>query len=167
MEFVKKYLVDKTPYFAWIENQPIYDQRHFYCKEIPDYLEIQKTGCSCAGLINIIQLLNHKQIPGMSENNYFAGGTYEWYKYLQKHEKLEKINVNNSYAAGSLLIRNYRNPDDQGHLAVMLSSGPFLNQQLLHCYFPCGIKIDQNIKESHDWISGGYYEEICNNWINL
>ena len=56
--------------------------------------------------------INNLLIPG-TENPYYKypGGTYIWFKYLKKNNKLEKININyiNLYPKGTMLLRKYVN----------------------------------------------------------
>jgi len=159
-------LVDKTPYVWWKDNESTLDKdTPFYCKKIPDVSIIQQSGCNCAGLINLIHLSRGLTVPGTLRNDYYAGGTYSWYEYLNGISALEPINTDSEYTSGSLLIRKYRSPDDQGHLAILYTTGKLLEQKLLHCYPGAGIKIDDTVKESHNWIAGGYYEYICVGWL--
>ena len=160
-------LIDKTPYLEWNEYESTIDKDEpFYCKNIPSIKTIQNSGCNCAGLINILHLSRGLIVPGVISNYYYAGGTYAWFEYLNSINRLELICENKNYPAGSLLLRKYRNPDDQGHLAVLYTSGNILEQKLLHSYRGPGIKIDNTVRESHNWINGGYYEYICINWLN-
>jgi hypothetical protein len=164
--FISK-LVNKTKYTYWDPTKETYAYDYpFYCKNIPDISTIIKYGCNCAGLLNIIQLMKGQKVPGILTNNYYSGGTYLWFEYLNNGNYLEKIDINKLYPAGSLLIRRYRDVSDQGHVAIIYSSGSLLEQQLLHCYPDKGIVIDKNINESHSWIKEGYYEYICVDWFN-
>jgi len=165
MDYILK-LVDKTPYVWWKGGQSTFQETApFYCKTLPSVVTVQTNGTNCAGLINLIQLTRGLEVPGVSTNEYYAGGTYVWFEHLK--EKLKPIDVTKSYVAGSLLLRQYRSEEDQGHLAVLYTSGPLLEQRLLHCYPDKGVTIDDTVKESHDWIKEGYYEYIVENWFFL
>jgi hypothetical protein len=166
MQFVNK-LVNTTKYTFWDPDKATYAVPYpFYCRTIPDISTIQTYGCNCAGLINIIQLMRNRKVPGVLTNNYYAGGTYIWFEYLQAAECLEPVDINKIYPAGSLLIRQYRDHNDQGHVAVVLTTGYLSQQKLLHCYISKGITIDETVLESHSWVEDGYYEYICVDWFH-
>jgi hypothetical protein len=164
MEFVEA-LVDKTPYRWWSDGESTLEDGPFYCKKIPSIETIQKSGCNCAGLINILQLCRGLVVPGVKINHFYAGGTYAWYEYLSSINALEPVNRSKSYPKGSLLLRRYRDVKDQGHLAVLYTSGILTNQKLLHCYYNRGITIDESFQDSDSWCKDGYYEYICVNWF--
>jgi hypothetical protein len=167
MELVKE-LIDTVPYVWWKEGESTMEKEApFYCKSIPSIQTIQKEGCNCAGLINLIQLSNGLKVPGVQSESIYAGGTYVWYDFLDSLGLLEPIDRTKSYPEGSLLLRNYKTEEDQGHVAILYSSGPLLEQKLLHCYPDVGITIDSTVNESDSWITGEYYERICPNWIHL
>lgn len=166
MEFLKE-LIDKTSYLWWKDNESTLEKdAPFYCTRIPDTKTIQESGCNCAGLINMLHVSRGLTVPGVISKEQYAGGTYIWFKYLKRAKLLEPIDVEKSYPAGSLLIRKYRNSVDQGHLAILYSSGPLLEQKLLHCYPEKGITIDDSVTTSHNWLKKGYYEFICINWFH-
>jgi len=165
MDFILK-LVDKTPYVWWKDGQSTTAQpAPFYCKTLPSHDHIIAEGTNCAGLINLLQLSRNLPIPGVHINHLYAGGTYIWFEYLDAIGALIPIDTSASYPVGSLLVRKYRSPEDQGHVAVLYTSGPLLDQQLLHSYPDAGIKIDATVRQSHNWIAEGYYEYICVNWF--
>jgi cell wall-associated NlpC family hydrolase len=151
-----------TPYVWWIEGDSTTKaDAPFYCRKVPTADIIKTTGCNCAGLIN---LLAHKQglpIPGMREGYWYAGGTYAWHHYLEDKGILEPIDTKKEYPTGSLLLRKYRDPKDQGHLAVLFTGGLLLEQRLLHCHSKGGITIDDTVASSHSWLPEGYYEYIA------
>jgi hypothetical protein len=167
MEFITE-LVGKTPYVWWHPDEPTAESdAPFYCLRIPPIEYIQASGCNCAGVINLLQLLRGLPIPGMKTKHYYAGGTFVWLSYLNGIGALERVDIQKKYPAGSLLLRRYRNPEDQGHLAVLYTSGKLLEQKLLHCYSEAGITIDDTVASSHAWDANGYYEFICPNWLHV
>lgn len=87
--------------------------------------------------------------------------------YLKSIGALEEIDTEISYPAGTLLLRRYSSVEDQGHLAVLYTTGNLLEQKLLHCYPEMGVKIDEKVKTSNDWLSEktNYYEYVCVNWL--
>ena len=142
---------------------------------------IKKTGINCVGLINIIRRCLELDIPAFETSNY-AGGTYEWYKYLKKNKKLKKFDLNAVYPNGTLLIRKYKSAEDQGHVAVIYKSNStdVLKSKLLHAYsyrsftkndlykkIEPGLIIDDKIETSHSWYEDGTYTHIClpENWM--
>jgi hypothetical protein len=159
-------LVGKTPYVWWHTDEPTAESdAPFYCHRIPSIEYIQAAGCNCAGLVNLLQLSRGLPIPGMKTKYYYAGGTFAWHQYLNSIGALECVDMQKEYPAGSLLLRRYRNTDDQGHLAVLYTSGKLSEQKLLHCYSKVGITIDDAVATSHAWDASGYYEFICPNWF--
>jgi hypothetical protein len=102
----------------------------------------------------------------MKTKYYYAGGTFAWHQYLNSIGALERVDMQKEYPAGSLLLRRYRNTDDQGHLAVLYTGGKLSEQKLLHCYSKVGITIDDAVATSHAWDASGYYEFICPNWFS-
>jgi len=165
MDFILP-LVGKTRYVWWHADESTREfNAPFYCISIPPIESIQAAGCNCAGLINLLQLSRGLTIPGMKTKHYYAGGTYMWFHYLNSISALEPVVMSKTYPAGSLLLRRYRNPDDQGHLAVVYTSGVLSEQKLLHCYSENGMTIDDRVASSHAWDVSGYYEYICPNWF--
>ena len=70
---------------------------------------------NCVGLVNLMLRYVGKEIPYDIDT---CGGIYaysQYYKFLKQPFDIQK-----SYPKGTLLIRNYRNIYDQGHLAVIL-----------------------------------------------
>lgn len=131
----------------------------FYCKGAPSPEIIKTAGCNCAGLIN---LLAHKagfKIPDLTEGDWYAGGTYAWTVFLRDTGVLQPFDPSKVYAPpGSLLLRENRDPKDQGgHLAVLLDK-----QRLLHCYPEAGIVIEDTIAmDYYGFVVPGYFESNC------
>jgi len=166
MDLVKE-LINKTPYVWWKDGESTLEKEApFYCKTIPSVSTIQTSGCNCAGLINLLHLGKGQTVPGVKSEMYYAGGTYVWYEYLDSLGLLEPIDLTKEYPVGSLLLRDYKTVEDQGHVAVLWTNGPCEKQKLLHCYPDAGIQVN-DFNESHSWIDGGYYERICVNWLSL
>jgi hypothetical protein len=54
------------------------------------------------------------EIPGVAERSPYAGGTYEWCKYLNSKGALSR------FVEGEiLLLRRYFSESDQGHIAIL------------------------------------------------
>jgi hypothetical protein len=75
---------------------------------------------NCAGFINVLCLHEKKLIPGIHSKSFYAGGTAMWHSFLD--DRSEPFDLSKDYPNGTLLLRNYRSENDQGHLAVLVSS---------------------------------------------
>ena len=152
--------------------------------DIPDFETIKNIGINCVGVINLIRRYIGLDIPGYKENKSYAGGTYEWYKYLNKNKKLKKFNYKKEYPIGTLLIRKYMSETDQGHVAVIYKNNPkgVLFSQLAHAYcytefnendinkkLSPGLNIDLSVGASHFWFPEGTYTHICypQDWLTI
>lgn len=85
---------------------------------------IRKEGINCVGVINLIKHEFKKPIP---PNKYVKGGTRAWFDYLNKNKLIEEYDIKNKYPKYSLLIRDYKNPQDQGHVALV-----YENDNIIH-----------------------------------
>lgn len=94
---------------------------------VPSIPRIQKEHLNCAGLLNIICRHLGVEIPGVAEHSYYAGGTYEWFVYLDRNKKLRPYVEGTEYPVGTLLLRRYRSEDDQGHLAFVYGQGKHIH----------------------------------------
>jgi cell wall-associated NlpC family hydrolase len=93
-------------------------------KPAPNASELIKADKSivCTGLINLIRRKLALPIP---QYGHYPGGTVAWFKYLEKH--LKKIDIAITYPAGTLLLRKYAGPSDQGHLAIVVSENSIIH----------------------------------------
>lgn len=147
-----------TSYVWWKEGDTISSKAPFWAEDynIPSSELIKKSGCNCAGFINLICRFANLYIPGLKMNLAYAGGTYIWYQQLRENKLLEPFRPESNYPPGTLLLRDYTSELDQGHIAIVLD-----NYKLAHCYPDKGITIDESYLVSHNWLSGGYYTNIC------
>lgn len=147
------------PYKPWDPNVTCYGNHgpfwafHAPC---PTLMEIKKGQMNCAGFINLLRRVYDQEIPGVYEESYYAGGTYEWYIYLDSREILIPFDKNMDYPRGTLLLRKYRDEKDDGHLAIITGKGTVIH----------------SIKEKgvvHDSLWPGYYEYVCfpMDWIGF
>ena len=99
----------------------------------PSENQIREGGLNCAGLVNLVRRNAGLDVPGVEQKYQYAGGTYAWFRHLRKTGYLIPLRKrdNGIYAAppGSLLLRPYKNENDQGHMALVCSSG-----RLTHAY---------------------------------
>ena len=182
-----KNIIDKhlgTPYVWWNENMiDCGPQSYADDTKLLDFEKINKIGMNCSGLINIIRKSVGLEVPGVKEKTPYAGGSYFWFEYLKKNKKLKKFNVRKVYPEGTLLLRQYKDGMDQGHMAVIYESNHkgVLFSKLAHAYsytpfnplqetqkhFP-GLKIDNSVGESHFWYEDGLYTHVCmpKDWLS-
>ena len=134
----------------------------FYINEIPNIEYVRTHGINCAGLINIMRLNTSGSVPG--EGNW-RGGTLSWYEYLKSKDVLIDFDYRKHYPKGTLLLRKYKNENDQGHLAVICEKdkqGKWLNDDIIHAYSngsSGGISICK-LGYSHYSIPEGFYQYI-------
>jgi len=121
-----------TRYKYWLLGDKIDYRPPFYYKT--DFHEnfnlkyIKDNGTNCAGFINIICSRLNKNQPNLD------GGTEGWFFCLKKKKKLYKIDPNTKYPFGTLLLRNYANECDQGHLAIKYDNEILNKSKIIHCY---------------------------------
>ncbi len=120
-------------------------------------VSLKKIQCellNCVGLINVLRRELSLEIPGVTTESFYAGGTYEWCLYLQNQEKLLPFDPTISYPLGTLLLRNFHSIEDEGHLAIL--SGP---NQVIH-----SIR-EKGVIQASLWKD--YFEFVClpNNWL--
>ena len=157
-----------TPYDYWKggENQkeaPMFAQNG----EVPRQLDI--TSVNCAGLCNLMLRSIGKELPHL-ENKISIGGTDAYFEYFK--DKSYDFSINNTYPMGTLLMRNYRDINDQGHLAVLLESkgkeSLVLQSHVEGEYFKStnpGVNAMYTLKDSHNSFTDEngnacYYEKI-------
>lgn len=133
-------------------------------KKFPTAAYVKARSCVCVGLINLMRRHAGLSVPGDEKTNYkYAGGTWIWFNALKKKGVLKPFDIRKSYPVGTLLLRNYKNVKDQGHVAVVYEKNRkgVLFSKLLHCYFNAGVQIDHAVGKSHFWEKDGYYTHTC------
>jgi hypothetical protein len=147
----------ETPYLWWREGDVVSSAPPFYAENNPIIpTNIKNSGCNCAGFLNLICRFNKTKIPGVEEKLLMAGGTYIWFSYLNERNLLEPFNPSIKYPDGTIVLRDYVDPEDQGHIALIIDNG-----KLAHCDIANGIHIDESVLISHNWINDGYYTHVC------
>lgn len=153
-----------TTYVWWKDDNEISTLGPFWAEnsKVPDIDTIKRYGCNSAGFINLICRFLNLQIPGLSMRLPYAGGISVWFDYLNTFGLLEGFKPERNYPAGTLLLRNYSNSIDEGHIAIVLDV-----MRLVHSYSPSGIYIDESYYISHNWLPEGYYTHVClpQKWI--
>lgn len=168
LEFAKS-LVGK-PYSGWSENKNTLGGKapFWVCESKPPPIQHINSLC-CTGLINLIYRYLGKQIPGINiENFLYPGGTWVWFDTLKKNKKLSALDTKKSYPIGTLLLRNYKDFMDQGHVAIICEEcgENVLESKLIHSYYGKGVAIEL-VADSFNWFNGNYYTHVClpNNWL--
>lgn len=167
-----KMIVDKGPFWAWNAKAP-------------EPEEVKTDTCACTGVLNLMRRKLGLSVPGVNEELYYAGSTYGWYLYLEEEGRLEKFDINVKYPKGTLLLRNYLSPTDQGHAAVIITEGKsnVLYEKIIQSYSDDfysetdfsksgpGITITPTLGMSHFSTPDkeGYYTHVClpYNWLYL
>jgi hypothetical protein len=158
-------------YKLWLGDHEKTDDKPepFYINKIPDIEYIKQHGINCAGLINIMRLNSCGNVPGKGE---WRGGTQSWYNYLKSKDVLITFDYRQNYPKGTLLLRNYRNPSEQGHVTVIYDKDEndmWLNDSIIHAYNDAsGGRVGiSNLGYSHYSIPEGYYEYaiLPDNWL--
>ena len=147
-----------TKYVWWREGDDVTGTAPFYAENagVIAAERIKAEGCNCAGFLNLICRFMGVKIPGISEKIPMAGGTYVWFSYLQERGLLESFDASQTYPPGTIILRDYVDPEDQGHITFMVSGG-----RLAHSGSENGIQVDESVQISHNWIEGGYYTHVC------
>ena len=118
----------------------------------------------CAGAPNLMLRFVSKRVPTYG-NPYYDGGMVAYWSYFEGfHQSFDLHAVRR----GDLLLRRYRNVEDQGHVAVALGDGA--DARLLQSYWSHGdglpgLNKQITVSTSHAVV---HYERIVrvNNWIN-
>ena len=122
---------------------------------VPDGSEI--TSANCAGLVNLIIRYIGKELPYKNDG---IGGTSAYAHYYR--DVAVPFDIMNSYPKGTLIIRDYRDVNDQGHVAIILDDNGkkalVLQSHVEGTFFESttpGVNKQYTLEESHD---GNYYE---------
>jgi len=131
---------------------------------------LRENGINCAGFVNLICTFSDKNHPQI------GGGTDGWFRELKENNKLHSIESNKNYPFGTLLLRNYNNEGDQGHLAIKYDDKILENSKIIHCYSnnflskqlsePGVVIEDYNV--SNTWYNPTYtHISYLEDWFNL
>jgi hypothetical protein len=119
---IKYAWVFSDDYINGINPIPIYGINH-----LPSIEYIEKNGCNCVGLINIIRLKLNKNIPKCKYIN-FTGCISAWTNELSKINALQPFDDKTDYDIGTLLIKK-TNQYLPGHVAIIIG-----HNKILHSY---------------------------------
>jgi|LauGreDrversion4_1035100.scaffolds.fasta_scaffold90612_3 cell wall-associated NlpC family hydrolase len=160
-----------TPYIWWKDGQSTLDTlQPFYAtpdEDVPSIENIKRLGTNCAGFINLICRNFGAPIPGVSERDYYAGGTPAWYESLNARGKLHLIDTMKIYPIGTLLLAQYIDPEWQGHVAIVTSPGTIKTCKISHSFPEIGVVMDEPVGLTHELVESGYYTTSANieDWL--
>lgn len=143
-----------TPYIWWHEGMELSAASPFFVAKgsPPPAAEVKAAGTNCAGFLNLICRRLGIPIPGLGES--WAGGTYGWFNELNRQGLL--VPFNNEPKVGSVLIHDYEDEKEQGHIAIVVAPG-----LIAHSCTALGVVIEP-WQISHDWLASGYYTHM---WV--
>ena len=91
----------------------------FMVNGVPSKDFLRENGVCCTSFINILRQSIGSEIPKSDQS--CRGGTLFWYNYLQEKGVLNDFDYTCDYPIGTLFLRNFRNVEDQGHVAILHS----------------------------------------------
>lgn len=174
MDYLKTLVGIKYAFFNETKDSPPSldkDEEPFWVginHPLPNINVLQKNGMCCVGMINLVRRYLNMSIPSYidSKKNIFIGGTEAWFQYLKSENRLIQIDYNKKYKEGTLLIQNY-NSKDQGHVAIIYSSGDNLKKSVIIHSQGVGPKkevVSELISES----TNGYrYTHCCEDFLTV
>lgn len=120
-----------TKYIVWKDDNTNPDDI-FYVNGVPSIIDIRNKGVNCAGFINLVRQSIGRTIsePVGEIGKMCPGGTGYWYELLSSRNVLENYNKDEKYPQGTLLLREYRNEYDQGHVSIIYNK----YQDVIHSY---------------------------------
>lgn len=157
-----------TPYDYWRggENQK---EAPMFAENGPPPNKLDIVSANCAGLCNLVLRSIGKKLP-YSENTKTIGGTESYFDFYKN--KSYEFNINNTYPMGTLLMRDYRDLNDQGHVAILLEGkgrdSLVLQSHVEGEYFEStnpGVNAMYTLEESNKFFknadgTGCYYERV-------
>lgn len=143
-----------TPYVWWHEGMELSAATPFYLAAgpPPPATEVKASGTNCAGFLNLVCRKLDIPIPGLGTPS--AGGTYGWFRELDRQGLL--VPFNSDPKVGSVLIHDYEDEEEQGHVAIVVAPGI-----IAHSCAARGVVFEQ-WSISHDWSPKGYYTHM---WV--
>jgi hypothetical protein len=127
----------------------------FWASEGPEVPigEVQKGQMNCAGLLNLICRKFGLEIPGAKEKFFYAGGTRCWWLYFERKGLLQPFDPLVEYPKGTLLLRDYKSEDDQGHIAFVYD-----RTRVLHSWPDNGVAIEETAPNYYEAVVVGFVE---------
>ena len=108
-----------------------------------------------------------------------GGGTEGWFQHFNRNvngkNNLLSINLDKVYPVGTILLRDYHNEKDQGHLAIVYDGNKKLKDtKIIHAYSSSVMNrelnepgvIIEDFSKSHQWFNGTYTHVVLpSHWI--
>lgn len=165
IEYAKRLI--NTPYAVWTEGCPLGPGPPFWNGDDvpPSVDDVMEKGTNCVGLINLLSMaVGHE-----THSN--------WFKHFEDRGALEAYKPDQIYVPGTMLLREFKDEDGQGHVAMIVS-----DDELIHSYMNVdaitsfgdmirntnraklslgpGVTIEK-IEISHSWFEDGTYTHVC------
>lgn len=164
-----------TPYTWWTGTSRDREDI-FYFDGMPTREKLEKYGVNCAGLVCLMRHAAGASVIKSDDRD--RGGVGWWHSYFKNRGFLMEFDDTVDYPVGTLFLREYRNTDDQGHLAIYYSKSNTKTKEskvlygtIIHAYADssdCGQVGLSRMGTSHFWNgSSGYYEHaiLPENWL--
>jgi hypothetical protein len=134
----------------WVNDKP------------PSIKEVEGAGANCIGFINLISTALNDRAHS------------DWFAHLETKGVLEPYVHNKVYPPGTMVLRRYKDVEDQGHVGMIVSDTELVHsymyvephqsfQDSIHAidatYAP-GVTIEM-IDVSHSWFKEGTYTHAC------
>ena len=97
--------------------------------DLPPLERIQAEGCCCSGLLNLLRRADGATVAGVEDGNPYAGGVPAWADFFRHAGTLLPLTAEElpMLEDWTLLIRPYKDEEDQGHIAFIRKGG------IYHC----------------------------------
>ncbi len=109
---------------------------------------------NCAGFLNLICRKFGLEIPGAKEKHFYAGGTRSWWLSFERTGQLKPFNPTQSYSPGTLLLRDFRSEEDQGHIAIV-----FDGTKIIHSWPEKGVVIEERMSDYYEGVVVGFLDK--------
>jgi cell wall-associated NlpC family hydrolase len=136
-----------TPYVWWHSGTTLGDCAPFWTSNTPP--PFSPKGANCAGFVNLVCRHLGVLIPGVTEGDPWAGGTWHWFRHSYAYSVLPGA----SHKPGTILLRDYADAEkDQGHIGVVLEG-----DRLAHCIPEQGVIIEKIPLDNPWWTHASDY----------
>lgn len=102
------------PYDWWREG-PCQIKEPMWAENGPEVLKKDIISCNCAGLINLLLRKSGKKLPYFEKS---IGGTESYFRYYNNVS--EDFDINKMYPIGTLLMKDFIDVNNQGHVAMVI-----------------------------------------------
>jgi hypothetical protein len=134
----------------------------------PAIKDIAEGGTNCVGLINLIAMA----VGVKTQSN--------WFEHLEKKGMLEPFKRGKVYPKGTMVLRKYKDIEDQGHIAMVVSDTEIIHAYMYinpHQSFEEAIHSNETTRQPGviiepidvclSWYKGGTFTHVCRpqNWL--